>query len=250
MTLVDEHPLVQQVDGKLADLQRQRDEFEARAKKLAEDDAASQRKYDEARRSALLHGTEMPAPPVQLLQGADMEIRQSFMLEQQLLTEERRRVLAAVYDEILRKGRRQATKLVKQARPTLEKLADTMAEVGSLLAAVQTCRDAANAANPGCFRQSNDSRLTIETFIPLVATGADPTGLLDLPGARPVVPSIKDGLTRADIQQLMDGTFQQLPAESQSPDPVSEHTPARTVGFAGEKTGEAAPGQVDVPVPA
>ena len=230
MTLVDEHPLVQAVDGKLADLEKRRADFESRAKKLAEADAVAQRRYDEAVHSALLYGTEMPGPLVLQLRGAELEIRQNFMREQELLIEERRKVLAAVYPEVLEQAREQAMELVKAARPTLEKLADVMAEVGSLLAAVVSCRDAENAEDPGGFRQSHDSRLTMETFIRLVATGGDPTGILDLPGARPVQSGSRDGLTRADIQRLIDGGGGVQPAED-SPVP-QQLTPARTVGFA------------------
>jgi hypothetical protein len=245
VTLIDEHPAVIEVDKRLADLQRQKDEFEGRAKALAEEDAEAERKYDEARKSALLRGTPMPAPPVLQLGGADVELRQSFMLEQQLLTEERRQAVAAVYPEVLRQARSLAAREVEEARPMLVALADVMGRVGSLLAAVQTCRDAKNAQNPGGFRQFHDSRLTMATFIPLVATGGDPTSILDLPGAPRPQPSSRDGLTRADIQQLIDGGGGVQPAEES---PVPQLAPVRTVGFA-QSEGDDTPGQLGEDTP-
>jgi hypothetical protein len=228
--LVDEHPEVQAVDGKLADLQRQKAEFEARAKKLADADEEAQRKYDEALRSALLEGTPPPPPLVLQLRGADVEIRQSFMLEQQLLNEERRQVVAAVYDEVLAHAREQVRELVKAARPTLEKLTAVMAEVGGLLAAVNTCRTARYSPNGSeGFRQFWDARLDVEAFVRLVATGGDPTSILDLPGAPPAVLSTGEGLIWSEVRQLIDGGIPHPVEESPVPE---QPTPDRILGLA------------------
>jgi hypothetical protein len=171
----------------------------------------------------------MPEPPVRRLPlGRDVELRLGFMQEQQQLIEERRRAVAAAYGDVLRKAQSQAAKMIKGARPTLEQMADVMGELSSLLAAVTTCRDAWNAESPDGRRSFHDARLTLDVFARLVATGDDATGLLDLPGAPRPQPSSRDGLTRADIQQLIDGGGTAQPEGS----PVPQLAPVRTVGFA------------------
>jgi hypothetical protein len=200
-SLVDAHPLVKEVDSKLADHARRKADFEARVAPLAEQDAAAEEAYAQAVDAALLEGKPMPRPPVRRLpEGRDVELRQSFMLELQLLNEERRRAVAAVYDDVLAQASSQAKELGKDARPILEKLLAVMGEVGSLLHAVRICRD----ANLEGRRYPDDAQLTLVAFATLVASGGDPTHLLHLPGAPRALPSSRDGLTRADIQQLIE----------------------------------------------
>jgi hypothetical protein len=86
-----------------------------------------------------------------------------------------------------------------------------MAELGELLQAVKVCRTAANATSPDGRREFHDSPLTIEEFV-RIATGGDPTDILDLTGGRKVQPTdILDqprntGMIVGDIQQLIEDT--------------------------------------------
>jgi hypothetical protein len=112
-TLVDEHELVKQVDSKLADHARRKADFEARVAPLAEQEQAAEEAYAKAVDAALLEGAPMPEPPVRRLPlGRDVELRLAFLQEQQLLTEERRRAVAAVYPEVLRQARKQAAQRI------------------------------------------------------------------------------------------------------------------------------------------
>jgi hypothetical protein len=163
VSLVDEHPLVQAVDAKLTDLEMRRTEFEARVKVLAEQDVAAQAIYDKALDDALSRGGPMPPPLVRRLpELADVEVRHRFMPEEAQLREERRQAVAAAYPEVLGQARRQAKKLTAAAHGPLEKLLATMTEIGALLAAVKTCRDARN--DPNQHQHYNDSPLTVEEF--------------------------------------------------------------------------------------
>jgi hypothetical protein len=205
VNLVDQHPLVKAVDAKLADLQRRRADFEARVAPLAVEDAEAEAEYNKAVDVALLEGGPVPLRPVrQIPEGRDVDLRHGFIYEQQLLTEERRRAVAAAYDDVLHEARSQATKLLRSTRPTVEKLTVVMAKVSELLQAVQICRTAANAENP---RQRHDARLTVETFIRLALTGGDPTSILDLADAPPRssldVTQSRNGMLLADIQRLI-----------------------------------------------
>jgi hypothetical protein len=86
-----------------------------------------------------------------------------------------------------------------------------MAEVGELLAAAQACRAAKSRWNGSEGpKQFHDTRLTVETFVKLVATGSDPVGILDLTGTgqgKPLDPTgghpHKTGMVVGDIQQLL-----------------------------------------------
>jgi hypothetical protein len=203
MSLADQHPLVREVDAKLAALEKRRAEFEARVEPLAAEDAAAEEAYAKAVDAALLEGAAMPEPLVRKIPpGRDVEIRHGFMREQELLNEERRKAVAAVYPDVLDQARSQAAKLVKAARPTVEKLADVMAEVGELLRAVKICRDAANSENPNGRTPYQDSPMTVEEFIRIVASGGDPIDVLDLAGNRPVRPRTT-GMLSGDISQLI-----------------------------------------------
>jgi hypothetical protein len=184
MSLVDQHPLVQAVDAKLADLQKRRSEFEARVAKIAEADGKAQQAYDYALDDALLRGGPMPPPLVrQLPELADVEVRHRFMNEQAQLTEERRKAVAAAYPDVLRQARSQAKKLAAAARKPYEELLATMDEIGDLLTAGKTCRDAQNDSNS--HRHYNDSPLTLHEFIRIVASAADPIdAVVDLGGRR------------------------------------------------------------------
>ena len=181
---------------------------------LAEQDAKAQAEYEQQVEEHLLRGGLMPSPPTLQLPEQAAEIRRQFMHEEAQLREERRKALAEVYPEVLRQAHSQSTKLVKAARPTVEKLAGVMAEVGSLLAAVQACRAAANAWNGSVGpRQFHDRRLTVDEFVKLAAAGADPTELLDLTGSgerRPLDPTGAQprttGITLSDISQLIEDT--------------------------------------------
>jgi hypothetical protein len=151
----------------------------------------------------------MPHPPVrQIPEGREVAIRHGFIDEQQPLTEERRQAVAAAYDDVLAEARREAKKLVKDARPTVEKLTAVMAELGELLGAVKTCRTPKNAEATDGHRQFHDERLTVERFVALAAAGGDPTGILDLAGggkAQPLqvqAPS-NTGMVWSDIEQLL-----------------------------------------------
>jgi hypothetical protein len=67
---------------------------------------------------AMLEGAPVPPPPVRRLpERADVEPRHAFIQEEQRLTEERRRAVAAAYPDVLQEARKQAVKLVKAARP-------------------------------------------------------------------------------------------------------------------------------------
>ena len=140
-----------------------------------------------------------------------MEIRLDFVQEERRLTEERRQAEAAAYPDVLEEARRQATKLAAAARPTIEKLAAAMAEVSELFQAVQVCRTAANATFPDGRCEFHDSRLAIEEFVRM-ATGGDPTSILDLTGGRKVQPGgilvqpRNTGMIVGDIQQLIEDT--------------------------------------------
>jgi hypothetical protein len=206
VSLVDEHPLVVEADAKLADLERRKTEFEANVAPLAAEDAAAQDAYEKAVDDALLRGGAMPSQPVRKIPpGRDAELRMGFMQEQQQLTDERRRAVAEAYPEVLRQARAQATKLVKGARPTVEKLTAFQGQVGDLLAAVNVCRAAVNAESLDGHTEFQDAKLDLQAFIGLALTGGDPTSLLHLPGAPPPLQGSRDGLTIADIAQLTRG---------------------------------------------
>ena len=132
-----------------------------------------------------------------------MEIRHGFMVEQQLLSEERQRAVAAAYDDVLIQARGQAAKLVTAARPPLEKLLAAMSEIGELLSAVRDCRDAQNATNPDGRRQYHDFPMAVEEFVRIVATSGDPIDLVDLAGNRQAR-SRTLGMVRGDVQQLIE----------------------------------------------
>ena len=213
MTLVDQHPAVQAVDAKLADLERRRADFEARVAPLAAEDAKAEAEYHKAVDVALLEGGPMPTRPVrQIPEGRDAEIRHGFVLDQRLLIDERHQAVAAAYDDVLREARRRAKKLVAAARPTVEKVAAEMAEWGELLADIQTCRNAANTRSVNGIRDYHDDRLTVEEYIRFAATGGDPTDILDLPGrVQPrdtgmLWPERNTGMLAGDIQQLTEDT--------------------------------------------
>jgi hypothetical protein len=203
VNLVDEHPLVKAADAKLADLERRRAEFEANVAPLAEADAAAEAEYNKAVDAALLERAPMPSPPVRKIPpGRDVEIRLGFIQEQQRLTEERSRAVAAAYDDVLREVRSQATKLLRTARPTVEKLTTVMADLVGLLHAVRTCRTAKNTESTDGHRDYHDAKLDVDAFTRLVATGDDPTSILDLTGAGKIQPH-RSGLTLGDVQQLL-----------------------------------------------
>jgi hypothetical protein len=198
--LVDEHPLVRKADERLADLAKRRADFEARATAVANQDAKAQAEYDKAVNSALLQGTPMPPPLIrQLPAGTDVDIRHNFLMEERRLTDERRQAAAAAYDDVLREARTQARKLVTAARPTLEKLKATHGEVGALLGAVKTCRDAGNNADH--FQHFNDSVLTLAELIQIIDAEADPIdAVVDLGGRREV--RARAGLVSGGVPQL------------------------------------------------
>jgi hypothetical protein len=181
MSLVDEHPRVRQADEALADLQQRRDAFEARVAKLAEQDAKVQASYDKALSDALLTGAEMPEPPVLRLNGADIEVRDQFMVEQGRLAEQRSQAVASAHRDVLREARTQARELITVARPTVETLLAAMAELGTLLSAVKLTRDAANSISTER-RSFHDSKLDVEKFVQLVTEAGDPLDSLDLVG--------------------------------------------------------------------
>jgi hypothetical protein len=112
------------------------------------------------------------------LNGEDVAARHSYISENQLLTENRRRAVAEAYPVVLKAARTQAIKQLKAARPVVEKLSESMAEVAQLLNAIRQCRDAANAGNPEGRVSYQDPRLTVETFLKLVVTGGDPVSIL------------------------------------------------------------------------
>jgi hypothetical protein len=64
-------------------------------------------------------------------------------------------------------------------------------------------RTARNVEHLGSHRQFHDAKLTVDAFAKLVASGGDPTELLDLTGASRVVER-DNGMTWADIQQLIE----------------------------------------------
>jgi hypothetical protein len=206
VNLVDGHPLVAAVDAKLADLERRRLEFEARVAPLAEADAKAEADHLQAVDRALLEGAAMPPPLVRRIpEGRDVEIRHGFMRETELLNEERRKAVAAVYPDVLDQAGSQSTKLVKAARPTVQKLTAAMAELGELLRAVKICRDAANAENPNGRTPYHDTPMTVEEFIRIVASSGDPIDVLDMTGNRPVRPRTT-GMLWGDISQLIEDT--------------------------------------------
>jgi hypothetical protein len=207
MGLVDDQPAVRDIDAKLAALEQQRADFEARVAPIAAEDEAAEERYRQALDAALLTGAPMPDPPVRRLpQGRDVEIRLNFMDEQQRLTEERRQAVANAYDDVLRQARREAAKLLKGARPTVEKLGPPWKAVGELLQAVQICRNAGNGSDPTQERRTfHDQRLTFDTFIRFVASGGDPIDLVDLTGA-PRPESQPPPLTWGEVARLIEET--------------------------------------------
>jgi hypothetical protein len=204
MSLADQHPGVQAVDAKVADLARRRAEFEANASRLAALDAEAQAEYDKALDLALRDGAPAPEPLVLRLNGEDVEARHQFMYEERELTEERRKAVAAAYPDVLKEARGRARKLVKAARPTVEQLADAMREVLELTGAVQVCRDAGNDDR----RVFNDPRLSVAEFIRVAATGGDPiASALDLTGDQQEFRPRNTGMLLGDVQQLLAGSF-------------------------------------------
>jgi hypothetical protein len=73
-----------------------------------------------------------------------------------------------------------------------------MTEIGALMAAVKTCRDTRN--DPNQRQHYNDSPLTVEEFIQIVATTSDPLDVVDLGGRREV--RTRAGMTSGDVAQL------------------------------------------------
>jgi hypothetical protein len=179
---------------------------------LAGEDAEAQQSYEQALEKALLEGGPAPTPPVRRLPDrADVEPRNAFMVEQQRLAEDRRRAVAKAYEDVLPQARKQAIKLVKAARPTIEQLMAQMGEVTPLIAAVQACRDARNALDAASSegrREFHDSRLTIEAFIRLAVTGGDPISeVLDLTGgAQEKFRSGRTGMVWGAVQALLAST--------------------------------------------
>jgi hypothetical protein len=206
VTLVDQHPLVVEVDQKIAAHSDRRAQFEANVSALAVADEATQRVYSEQLDQAMRTGSPAPEPPVLRLNGADVDVRHGFMVEGQQLTAERRTAVAEAYDDILRVATREAIKTAKGAKPTVEKLLLAMAEVAELLAAIRTCRDARNDNGLEGRKVYRDARLTLEAFVTLAVTGGDPTDLLDLAGNRRGVENRDTGLVLGDIQQLLAGS--------------------------------------------
>lgn len=177
-TLVDDHPLVKAADAKIADCERRRAEFEDRVAPLAQSDAEAEVAYAKAVDAALLNGEPMPEPPVRKIPpGRDVELRLAFIQEQQQLGEERLQAVGAAYEDVLRQAHRQAAKVIKDARPVIAKLSDSMAELADLLAAVKECRSAKNTFSPDGHRIYGDVKLAGELYLRLVAAGADPTEL-------------------------------------------------------------------------
>ncbi len=205
--LADEHPLVKAADAKLADLEKRRSDFETRVAVIAEQDQAAQAVYDTALNDHLLRGIGPMPPPLvrQLPELADVEQRHLFIQEEHRLTEERLQAVAGAYGDVLEEARGRAAELLDAARPAVEQLMATMREVGELLAAVNTCRTAANAVSPEGRLEFHDSPLTVEAFVRLVATSSDPIGVLDLAGNRDARPR-GTGMLWGDIQQLIDDT--------------------------------------------
>jgi hypothetical protein len=206
VTLVDQHPLVQAADQALEALQQKRNQFETRVAALAAEDLKELQVYEEALGKALLEGGPAPTPPVRRLpEGADVEPRHDFMRQQQRLTEERRRAVAAAYDDVLRQARSALPKLLKAARSTVEQLVAQAGPVSELMTAVQVCRDARNVDHPEGRREYHDSRFTVDEYIRLVATGGDPISeILDLTGGpQEKLRSGRTGMTLGDLQQLI-----------------------------------------------
>jgi hypothetical protein len=213
MSLVDQHPLVIAADEQIAALAKRRAEFEAHTAVLAAGDNAAQQAYDKALDAAMRDGAPAPEPLRLRLNGADIDARHGFMTEQQRLSEVRRQAVADAYDDVLAQARPRAAKLIRDARPTVVKLAAVMGEISELLAAIQTARDAGNSVTSADGHRAHyDSRLTVETFIKLALSGGDPIGLLDLAGspqaqfrnADPLFQPRNTGMSGADIQQLIE----------------------------------------------
>lgn len=204
MSLVDAHPLVQAADQKLADCQRRLEEFEERVGPLAQADAEAEEAYARAVDAALLNGGQMPEPPVRKIPpGRDVELRLAFIQEKQELTQARLQVVAAAYQDVLRQVHRQAAKVIKDARPVVAKLSDSMAELAELLGAVKEVRSAKNTESTDGHRDYHDAKLDVELFIRLVAAGEDPTSILDLTGAGRGVQPRNTGMTLAEVRQLL-----------------------------------------------
>jgi hypothetical protein len=102
---------------------------------------------------------------------------------EQKLTQARLQAVAAAYDDVVKKARVEAAKVVKQTQPTIEKLIGSMSDVAELLAAVREVRTARNAESAEGHRQFHDGKLTADAFIRHAAAGSDPLELLDLTGA-------------------------------------------------------------------
>jgi hypothetical protein len=201
VSLIDSQPGVQAVDAKIADLKSRRAEFETNAMKLAELDEQAKAAYDKALSAALHEGAAAPEPPVLRLNGEDIAARHQFMFEEQQLTDERRKAVAAAYPDVLKEASKQVAKLAKAARPTVEKLADEVGHVAELLGQVRVCRDAGNIDQ----RTYQDVRLTFDQFIKLAATGGDPISTLDLTGGRKEPERRDPGMVLGDVQQLLEG---------------------------------------------
>ena len=201
MILVDDHPGVQAVDHKIADLKKRRAEFERNVTALAAEDLEAQRVYDEALGKAMRDGAPAPEPLVLRLNAADIEARYAFIFEERTLTEERQRAMAAAFPDVLKEARSQVKKLVAAAGPQLEKLTGTMGEVGALLDAVRSCRDAQNATDPSQHQHYHDRALTLQEFIRIVSAASDPLDLVDL-GDRPRETWARDGMVSGGISQL------------------------------------------------
>jgi hypothetical protein len=82
-------------------------------------------------------------------------------------------------------------------------------EIGTLQAAVKACRDARNCLardrnSPDSRTQFNDFPLTVEEFIRIIATAADPIDLVDLGGRREI--RTRTGMTSGHLQQLIEDT--------------------------------------------
>jgi hypothetical protein len=214
MSLVDDHPLVQAADGKLADLERRRAAFEANVAPLAAEDEAAEQAYQKAVDAALLEGAPMPEPPVRKIPpGRDVEIRHAFLHEQQQLNEERLQAVAAAFPDVLKQARTRAKKLAAAAQAPLQELLTVMTEVGTLQMAVKACRDTANAEarnrGDGTSRvEFNDFPWTVEEFVRIVATAGDPIDLVDLGGRREI--RTRAGITLGDHTRMTSGALQQL----------------------------------------
>jgi hypothetical protein len=206
MILVDDHPLVQAVDHKIADLKKRRAEFERHVTVMAEQDEAARVAHDKALSEAMNTGAPAPPPLALQLNGADIEARHQFNVEEQQLTQERRLAVGKAYPNVLKAANAQAAKVVKGARPNIERLMADMTELAELLGAVRACRDAANYEAVER-REYRDARMDVQGFIALVAGGGDPLGTLDLMGNRGrKVTDRATGLMAGDIQQLLQGS--------------------------------------------